>query len=182
MAKRRTRLKGTQTHKPCCECGKTKDRFKDFRPRWAGCATHRTERGRRYFEPGCAECVAVANGNIRQPRCVDCDKARPKKGKGKAAPAPTPVVVEPETAEPVLRVLPPVEPEPVEAEPVEAAPEPEPVVVGMEEAAPESVVVDPEPAPEPAAPAPEPKKVKTMSDIMADLSGLFGDEDGDQSE
>ena len=93
--KRKTRLKGTETRKPCFQCGKTKHRFNDFKPRWAGCVNHRTERGRRYFEPGCDECAALVNGNIRQPRCIECDKARPKKRKAKNAPAPTPTVARP---------------------------------------------------------------------------------------
>lgn len=77
--KRKTRLKGTETRKPCFGCGKTKDRLKDFKPRWAGCINHRTDRGRRFFKAGCADCESVVNGNIRQPRCIGCDKARPKK-------------------------------------------------------------------------------------------------------
>jgi hypothetical protein len=83
--KRKTRLKGTETQKPCVDCGKMKDRFKDFKPRWAGCATHRTEKGRRFYQEGCDDCAKIVNGNIRQPRCIGCDKARPKKRKAKPA-------------------------------------------------------------------------------------------------
>lgn len=90
--KRKTRLKGTENKKPCFDCGKTKDRFKDFKPRWAGCVKHRTDRGRRYFQTGCAECEKIVNGNIRQPRCIECDKSRPKKVAGQAAPIVTPEV------------------------------------------------------------------------------------------
>ena len=101
--KRKTRLKGTDTRKPCNDCGQTKDRFKDFKPRWAGCEKHRTEQGRRYYQPGCTDCDAKVNGNIRQPRCADCDRARSKKkpkASTKAAAKPTPtqaaaVVVDP---------------------------------------------------------------------------------------
>ena len=108
--KKKTRLKGTDTKKPCQPtdkngCGKMKDRFKDFKPRWAGCADHRTARGRRFNEPGCAACSALVNGNIRQPRCIECDSKRVKKRKKTADPkpttvetpkAPTPVVASPQ--------------------------------------------------------------------------------------
>jgi hypothetical protein len=93
--KRKTRLKGTETRKPCFGCGKTKDRLKDFKPRWAGCINHRTDRGRRFFKAGCADCEAIVNGNIRQPRCIGCDKARPKKRND----APTPTVETPKAIE-----------------------------------------------------------------------------------
>ena len=86
-------MKGTETRKPCFDCKKTKDRFKDFKPRWAGCVAHRTPNGRRYFQKGCADCAALVNGNIRQPRCISCDKLRPKKrapAKVAATPKPTP--------------------------------------------------------------------------------------------
>lgn len=99
--KRKTRLKGTETKKPCkvvkrdgtvLGCLKTKDRFKDFKPRWSGCDTHRTPQGRRFYQQGCDACEAKVNGNIRQPFCIECDASRPKKrnGKKKAAdPKPT---------------------------------------------------------------------------------------------
>lgn len=112
---RKTRLKGTDTKKPCrvvkrdgtvLGCLKTKDRFKDFKPRWAGCDTHRTEAGRRYYSKGCAACDAKVNGNIRQPYCIECDKARPKKRAAKkaaATPSPTPVAAAETEAERVER-------------------------------------------------------------------------------
>ena len=173
--KRKTRLKGSDTQKPCFGCGKTKDRFKDFRPRWAGCEAHRTEKGRRYYQEGCDDCAAKVNGNIRQPRCVSCDAARPKKTKKE----PTPTVAL--TPQPVAAVT--VEPEPVTVEaqetetPMVVEPEPEPV---METAEPEAVTVEPQAeastesrdvTPEPAPEAPRPKIAS-----MADLSKLFGGE------
>jgi len=136
--KRKTRLKGTATKKPCFDCGKTKDRFKDFKPRWAGCDEHKTERGRRYFQVGCVACAEKVNGNIRQPRCIECDKTRPKKGAAKTA-AVEPVVVEAQPEPVVVEAQPEPEPEP----------EPEPVVVEAQpEPSPESVAL-PEPAPRP---------------------------------
>lgn len=90
--KRKTRLKGTENKKPCFDCGKTKDRFKDFKPRWAGCINHRTERGRRFHQAGCAECEKVVNGNIRQPRCIACDKVRPKKSVEEVVTPETPTI------------------------------------------------------------------------------------------
>lgn len=162
--KRKTRLKGTETEKPCFDCGVTKDRFKDFKPRWAGCATHRTERGRRYLEPGCADCLKLVNGNIRQPRCIDCDRQRPKKRKatkatkGKATKA-TKVKATKAKATPVVAVNPTPEPK---AEPVaEATP---------------VVIPEPEPEPEPKQGKTDktsqaPKRPKLTS--MADLSALF---------
>jgi hypothetical protein len=193
--KRKTRLKGTATKKPCVDCGKKKDRFKAFKPRWAGCEKHRTDRGRRFYQPGCADCDAKVNGNIRQPRCIDCDRNRPKKRKASAAatPKPTPVV-EPQTipeAAAVVNAIPTPDPEAfveavagaseslkaavVEGKPKTLAPESEPVeVTGQTEPSPESVAV-PEPAPEPA-PAKRPKLA-----TMADLSALFdgGDDSGE---
>jgi len=174
--KRKTRLKGTETKRPCVDCGKTKDRFKDFKPRWAGCVTHRTENGRRYYQKGCADCDKLVNGNIRQPRCIDCDKQRPKKRKADKASTPTPTV----TAKPKPETKPePVEtkPEPVviEAKP-EPTPEPEPVatVEAKPEASPESTNL-----PEPEAPKPvaRPKPVATSAaDIFAMLEEAEGDE------
>jgi hypothetical protein len=174
---KKTRLKGTKTHRPCVDCGKMKDRFADFKPRWAGCATHRTERGRRYFEPGCEACKALVNGNIRQPRCIECDKARPKKRnkKAKAPKVETPVVV-PEVYGPVQEAPKPVvaedTPEEIEAilsgEPVAVVEVPSvaelPTVVGLPEVAPESVNV-PEPTPEPVKP--KRPKIATMADMYA---------------
>jgi hypothetical protein len=166
--KRKTRLKGTDTQKPCLVCKKTKDRFKDFKPRWAGCELHRTERGRRYFQPGCVACAAKVNGNIRQPRCIECDSKRPKKGAAKKAtvtPTPTPVVevyaeelaVSPEAQVATEAIL---APEPV----VVVAPEPE--VVALDEPSPESVTL-----PEPEA--------RPQIASMSDLSKLFGGDDSD---
>ena len=186
--KRKTRLKGTAKEKPCFDCGKTKNRFTDFKPRWAGCVQHRTPNGRRYFQKGCADCAALVNGNIRQPRCIDCDKLRPKKrkaAKAKAAAAkaatPTPVnvpevlaAVEAATPEPVV-----VEPEPVvvEPEPEPVVVEPEPVVVeGQAEPSPESVKL-PEPAP---VVKPKPAPVATSAaDILAMLDAGMEDSDGE---
>jgi hypothetical protein len=148
---RKTRLLGTATHRPCVDCKQDKDRFKDFKPRWAGCADHRTEAGRRYHQPGCVACDKVVNGNIRQPRCIECDSKRQKKGrkaKVKADPTPTP------TPPPI------VEPQ-VVSEPVIVSPQTEP--------SPESVEV-PDPAPQPAAPA------RPAIATVADLAKLFDDD------
>lgn len=166
--KRKTRMTGTEKQKPCCDCKVMKDRFKDFKPRWAGCVTHRTDKGRRYYQPGCAECDAKVNGNIRQPRCIECDRNRPKKRKAKT-PKPTPTPVVEPTPEPVVA-----EPEPVVAEPepvVEPTPEPEPVatVEGQDEPSTESEDVTPGPVAEPKAKA---KKFTSMTDLLGELSGL----------
>lgn len=161
IKKRKTRLKGTETEKPCFDCGVTKNRFTDFKPRWAGCVVHRTERGRRYLEPGCADCAALVNGNIRQPRCIECDKLRPKKRKAKTGatpkPKPKPKATPEPKAEPVATVNPTHEPK------AEPAPEATPVVV-----------------PEPNADkgkttktSQKPKRPKLAT--MADLSKLFED-------
>jgi hypothetical protein len=178
--KRKTRLKGTATHKPCVDCGKMKDRFAGFRPRWAGCASHRTERGRRYHEPGCDECEKLVNGNIRQPRCTECDKARPKKRNTKAE-----TTVEPKTLTDVALVSFPdavllpassMEPEDLLGVPVMPEPEPEPVVTAHEEPSLESVQVpEPEPEPTPASV----KKARPKIASMADLSKLFDEATSD---
>lgn len=155
------RLKGTKTHKPCVDCGELKERLTAFKPRWGGCPQHKTDTGRRYFEAGCAECVKLVNGNIRQPRCIECDRKRSKKGRKskKADPKPTPKVE--------------AQPEPVvEAQP-EPTPEPEPEPVATVEGQPEPSAESEDVTPE-AAPAPKPK-LASMSDLMADLSGLFGE-------
>lgn len=168
--KRKTRMTGTETHKPCCDCGVLKDRFKDFKPRWAGCATHRNEKGRRYHQKGCADCDAKVNGNIRQPRCIECDRNRPKKRKKKNA-DPTPTKVEAAQPEPQPVAQP--EPEPVVEQTPEPQPEPEPVatVEGQDEPSSESEDVTPEPTPAP--------KARPQIATMADLSALFG---GDEDE
>lgn len=160
--KRKTRLKGTATMRPCVDCGKTKDRFKSFKPRWAGCVTHRTANGRRYFKKGCAECTKLVNGNIRQPRCIDCDKLRPKKRKKAEAtpeitPTPEPVAVDPNpTLAPfdAATIGTPDEPtpEPVAVRAPEPAESDEPEVVGQDEPSDDSVKL-----PEPEAPKPQPK-------------------------
>ena len=161
--KRKTRLKGSDTMKPCAGCGKSKDRFKSFRPRWAGCEKHRTDRGRRYYQKGCDPCDAKVNGNIRQPRCIECDAARPKKRKADAAPTPTPILTaaastpEPVEPEPETVIEPVVEPEPETVEPE---------VVGQPEPSAESEDVTPEPAPTAARP-----KIANTSDLFK----LFGD-------
>ena len=185
--KKKTRLKGTDTKKPCVDCGKLKDRFKSFRPRWAGCVNHRTERGRRYFEPGCEDCAKLVNGNIRQPRCIDCDASRPKKRKAKADdPKPTKVEAKPET--PVnIDPNPTVPPAPADTF---AQTEPE-TVVGVIEAngdgdietveqieASEAVTVKPQAeaseASEDVTPEPAPERPEIAT--TADLLKLFGGE------
>ncbi len=175
--KRKTRLKGTATHKPCVDCGKMKDRLTAFKPRWAGCATHRTERGRRYHEPGCEECEKLVNGNIRQPRCIECDKARPKKRKKAPKPTPEPVVVEqePEPVSPLPSVRSGEQDGADPLAPVE--PEPEPVVVEPQDEPSEESVKVPEPEPAPAKPK---GKKRPKLATMADLSALFdsSEEDG----
>ena len=170
---RKTRMTGTDALRPCVQCRELKPRFTAFKPRWAGCEQHRTERGRRFYQKGCAACDAKVKGNIRQPRCIDCDKSRSKKRKP-AAPKPTKIeapVVEP-TPEPVIVEPLVVEPEPiaaviVEAPVVEPEPTPEPVaIVGQPESSPESVEVTPEPS----------KPARPQIASMADLSKLFGGE------
>ncbi|MGE3483496.1 MAG: hypothetical protein AB7L09_02070 [Nitrospira sp.] len=179
--KRKTRLKGTGTQKPCVDCGKTKDRFKDFKPRWAGCEKHRTERGRRFYQTGCNDCEKIVSGNIRQPRCIGCDKDRPKKRKAEDAAATTPttteaaVQVDPNPTMPPTPAdkLPETEPEPVTlpetSEPETSEPETveEPVVEAKAEASEASQDVTPAPAPAPERP--------TLTS-MADLAKLFGGE------
>jgi hypothetical protein len=165
---RKTRLKGTPTTRPCFDCGKIKNRFKDFKPRWAGCADHKSERGRRYHEPGCDACEKIVNGNIRQPRCIECDAKRPKKrrkAKQAAAPAPQATPTPAPTPEPVAA-----EPEPTPVV-VEPTPEPEPV----------ATVATPEPEDAPAedatpvsVPAPKPeKKARPKIASKADLFKLL---------
>jgi hypothetical protein len=173
--KRKTRMTGTDALKPCVDCKKMKPRLTAFKPRWAGCVDHRNEKGRRYHQPGCVACFEKVNGNIRQPRCIECDSSRPKRrGKGKTPkPTPTPKVAETEVEQQeryerlgaeaigiVNEVLAPlVEPEPVV---VEAKPEPSP----------ESEDVTPEPAPEPKAARP---RIANMSDLSK-LFALGGEE------
>lgn len=163
--KRKTRLKGTETRKPCVDCGRTRDRFKHFKPRWAGCVTHRSANGRRYYQDGCEECDKLVNGNIRQPRCVDCDKKRPKKSRKKTAtPTPTPEAkTEPKAPEPKAEPVPAVVAEPVTVAPVKPEPKTETKVEAKVEASPESTKL-PEPEPE----------AKPVISSMDDLSALFG--------
>ena len=106
---RKTRLKGTEKEKTCLVehsngtvsgCRQTKDRFVDFKPRWRGCAQHKNDRGRRYFQEGCVACLDKLNSAIRQPYCVDCDKTRPKKSRKKLT-SKVPVVAK-ETKVPVV--------------------------------------------------------------------------------
>lgn len=171
--RRGTRLKGTDTHRPCVDCGQMKDRLKDFKPRWAGCKEHRTERGRRYHQVGCAACDQIVAGNIRQPRCITCDKARPKRVR-KAAAATV-------ASAPAVEAAPVVEA--VHAEDLAASPEAqaaveatlapvldEPAVVGLPEPAVESVAVS-EPEPAPVQPAPAKRRPAMAS--LADLAKLF---------
>ena len=201
---KKTRLKGTSTKKPCFDCGRTRDRFAHFKPRWAGCVSHRIANGRRFYQAGCADCEKLVNGNIRQPRCIDCDKKRGKKQKPGVS-TPTPIIAAPKpAAQPVAAAV--VEPEsvvveaPTEAptetlvveEPTpEAEAEAEPVVIEPTpevEAEPEAeeaqgeteVLAVEEPSaesvtlPEPT-PAPTPKtKARPAIASMADLSKLFG--------
>jgi|6_EtaG_2_1085325.scaffolds.fasta_scaffold93789_1 hypothetical protein len=168
--KKKTRLKGTDADKPCLVkhsdgttsgCGKTKNRLLGFKPRWAGCAQHKTERGRRYFQQGCADCAEKVNSNIRQPYCIECDKTRPKKKREKkkaADPTPTP---EPVAAAPT--------PEPT-PEPVAAEPLIEPVVEAQPDPSPDSVEVTPEPAPKRKAKRPQ---------SLAEARALFAELDGE---
>ena len=199
--KRGTRMTGTDTRKPCVDCGKMKDRFKSFRPRWAACVNHKGPNGRRAYHAGCSDCEDAVNSNIRQPRCIDCDAKRPKKRK-KAKDDAKPTTVE-QTPEPVAAVN--VDPNPT----LPPAPAPEftgqhpearwaareveaddgPVVdlpgatVTPEDVAglPERVKVEPqdEPAPESVS-VPEPKPAaqakRPAIASMADLSKLFDDE------
>jgi hypothetical protein len=163
---RKTRLKGTETEKPCKVvkrdgsvhgCLKTKNRFTDFKPRWAGCSAHKTEGGRRFFEPGCADCAKVVNGNIRQPYCIECDSSRPKKA-GAATPKPKAKATPKAKPKPVATVNPTPEPK---AEPVaEATPVVVPAPVAKKGKQPKT--------------SQKPKRPKLAT--MADLSALFSDE------
>ena len=166
--KRKTRLKGTETQKPCFDCGVTKDRFKDFKPRWAGCVTHRTDRGRRYFEPGCADCAKLVNGNIRQPRCIECDRQRPKKrkaAKAKATPTPT-------KAKPKAKPKPKADPKPVATVNPTPAVEAAPVAEATPVSVPEPVKAQKKGKTDKGSEKPKKKKLTSM----ADLSALFGEE------
>lgn len=124
---KKTRLKGTKTEKTCAgPCGKTKDRFKDFKPRWSRCAKHRIKGAK--SDPNCADCVTLVNSVIRQPKCIECDAKRSTKKGKKTTAAPTPVTVAPVApAAPTAPEATPVQaPAPVEPTPVQAA-TPEPV-------------------------------------------------------
>jgi hypothetical protein len=180
---RKTRLKGTESQKPCFDCGVTKDRFKDFKPRWAGCVSHRTERGRRYHQAGCAECEKIVNGNIRQPRCIGCDKQRPKKQAEASVATPT---VEAPVFQPGPQIEAALQAEAagvVEVVSVEAA-SPEVQAAVQAVLLPEPVVVA-TPAPE-AAPAPEAVAVVVPAPVAAtprkrvaskaDLFAMFSEE------
>lgn len=182
--KKKTRLKGTATRKPCVDCGKEKDRFKDFKPRWAGCATHKTEKGRRYYQEGCDDCAKIVNGNIRQPRCIGCDKARPKKRNKKKQADPKPTETKAAVNVDPNPTLPPA-PAPKVGDRVpspEDGPEAEAVIQAVVDVAPMNEAVTVEPQDEASdesedvtpAPAPTPERPKIAS--MADLSKLFGGE------
>ena len=169
---RKTRLKGDANSRPCFDCGVTKDRFKDFKPRQSRCAKHRIKGTK--SDPTCDGCVKLVNGNVRQPRCTDCDSKRSgKRSKSKvatpvAAPAPvapTPVVaapvatvVEASVVVPVATVETQVEATPAAAPAVEVAPTP-------------TAPVEPVATVEPVVVAQvKPKKV---SHSKADLAKLF---------
>ena len=140
---RKTRLKGTEKEKTCLVehsngtvsgCRQTKDRFVDFKPRWRGCAQHKNDRGRRYFQEGCVACLDKLNSAIRQPYCVDCDKTRPKKSRKKLT-SKVPVVAK-ETKVPVVAK---------ETEVPVVAKETEVTVVPQTESSKASVKLPPEP-------------------------------------
>jgi hypothetical protein len=173
---KKTRLKGTATTRTCVgPCGQTKDRFKCFRPRWSRCAKHRIKGGK--GDPNCDKCVALINGNVRQPRCIECDSKRTTK-KGKkittvAAPVAAPVVVPTAPVEPVtVNTVATVETTaatPVQAPaPLEPTPAPTPETVTV--AAPAALV-------EASAPAEKPKR-KAGLNKLADLAKLIDDETG----
>ncbi len=173
-SQKKTRLKGTKTEKTCVACGKSKNRQKDFKPRWSRCAKHRIKGTK--SDPNCADCVAVVTGLIRQPRCIECDSKRTTK-KGKkvttptvntpttvatpAAPTPEPVTVAPVTAQaPAAPEATPVQaPAPVAPTPVASEPTPEPVAV--------------------AAAAPKSKKSLTK---LADLAKLLDEPSSEEGE
>jgi hypothetical protein len=181
---RKTRLKGDANNRPCVDCGVTKDRFKDFKPRQSRCAKHRIKGTK--SDPACAACVALVNGNVRQPRCIECDSKRSgKRAKNKvatpvAAPAPvaptpvapvaTPAPVEPVVAAPVATVEAPVAATPVASPAVEVAPTPVAPAATVEPVAVAPVAV------EAKAEAPAPKVVKKARPngaTKADLAKLF---------
>jgi len=179
---RKTRLKGDASNRPCVDCHQTKDRFKGFKPRQSRCAKHRIKGTK--SDPTCAGCVALVNGNVRQPRCIECDSKRSgKRAKNKVATpvaipataAPTPVApvatpapvapVEPVVAAPVATVETPVAATPVASPAVEVAPTPvapaatvEPVAVAVE-AKVEAVAA--------------PRKARPNGATKADLAKLF---------
>jgi hypothetical protein len=162
---KKTRLKGTKTEKTCVACGVSKNRLKDFKPRWSRCAKHRIKGTK--GDPNCADCETLKNGVIRQPRCVECDSKRTTK-KGKKVTSPTPVV-----AAPVAAPTPAPTPEPVTVAPVVTAQEP---------AAPEATSVQ---APAPTEPTPVETPVALVTvptptkkaglNKLADLAKLLDD-------
>jgi hypothetical protein len=170
---RKTRLKGDANTRPCVDCHQVKDRFKDFKPRQSRCAKHRIKGTK--SDPTCAGCVALVNGNVRQPRCIACDSQRSgKRGKNKVAAtpvtvpaqvAPTPVAPvatpEPNVVVPVATVETTVAATPAAAPAVEVAPTPVAPV-----AAPEPVAVAP-------VEAPKVKKSRPNGATKADLAALF---------
>lgn len=173
---KKTRLKGTKTEKTCVACGKSKNRLKDFKPRWSRCAKHRIKGTK--GDPNCADCVTLVNGLIRQPRCIECDSKRTtKKGKKVTTPTPTTVAApatvqtpEPVAAETPNTITPVAQAAPVapEATPVQA---PAPVEPTPVQAA----------TPEPVAAAPAPSKKKGGLTKLADLAKLLDSEEGESS-
>jgi hypothetical protein len=169
---KKTRLIGTATTRPCTVCLKTKDRFKDFKPRWSRCAKHRIK-GQK-GDPACAECVKLVNGNTRQPKCIECDSKRTSKKGTKVAP--TPVVAAPVAAQVVEPVVEPVQVAHVAT--ATAAPAPEATTVTLATAppvaAPEPVAaIQVEAAPAPVEVAPKPKAKRNSLASLADLAKLM---------
>lgn len=173
---KKTRLKGTATKKTCVACKVEKDRFKDFKPRWSRCSKHRIKGTK--TDPNCTDCQKVVNGNIRQPRCVECDAKRTTK-KGKKVTTPTPTAATPVAAPAPVA-------EPVTVAPVATAAAPAPEATQVQAPAPVAPTPTVEAKPEPVAvtvaaqaeptPAPRPKAKKPGLTKLADLAKLLDSE------
>ena len=175
---KKTRLKGTATIRRCVGCNKDKNRFTEFKPRWSRCAKHRIKGTK--GDPACADCQKLVNGNVRQPRCIECDSKRTTK-KGKKTTPPTVATPTPVAAPTPAPVVEPVTVTPITVAQTETPAAPEATQV----TAPAAVEPTPTPAPEPVAavtapveakveePAPVVKAPKKASASKADLAKLF---------
>lgn len=170
VAGKKTREKLGPKQKRCCDCKQIKHKLKDFKPRWGRCEKHR-EQGKP-FQAKCKGCVALVNGNIRQPRCIGCDAKRVKKeAPATAAPAKKTRKKKGTTVE--------VPPPAATATPPVTATAPGATVETVTPPAPEPVVTQsaPAPAPEPVAVG-TPEVVTAPSDSLAAVAGLLDGPEG----